>query len=84
MGDMGELFNAMKARTKEHRRTMLAKADTTGWTKHTDWHYSCQFSGDRVDWWPSGGKAQYRGRMVYGHRKVAALITRLTAAQEKK
>jgi hypothetical protein len=81
MGDMGELFNAQRKATKQHRADMLAKADTTGWTRHTEWHYSRLHGPVRdaecVDWWPSGGKAKYKGRMVYGHRQVIALIARL-------
>ena len=85
MGDMGDTFNAMRAATKEHRARKLAEANTEGWTQHTPWHFSRTFNGERVDWWPSGGKAQHKGRMIYGHRKVNALIARLTAAptQEK-
>lgn len=76
MGDMAETFNAMRDATKQHRAAMLAKADTTGWTKHTEWHFSRVFNGKRMDWWPSGGKAMFDGRMVYGHRKVKALIAK--------
>lgn len=79
MGDMGEMFNAQRGATKEHRAKKLAEANTEGWTKHTEWHYSRDFNGYRMDWWPSGGKAQFMGRMVYGHRKVAAAIARLKA-----
>jgi len=79
MGDMGELFNAQRAATKAHRAKMLAKANTEGWTKHASWHYSREFNGKRMDWWPSGGKAQYAGKMVYGHRQVNALISKLQA-----
>ena len=78
MGGMGDLFNSMKQANKEHRAKMLEKAVTTGWTKHTDYHFSRYFGGCRVDWWPSGGKAKYKERMVYGHRKVATLVARLT------
>ncbi|MEG0181979.1 MAG: hypothetical protein RR704_00785 [Stenotrophomonas sp.] len=84
MGDMGDTFNAMKAATKEHRAEMLAQADTTGWEELTEWHFRRQFGKTRVDWWPSGGKAQVfeKGsgrppRMIYGHGRVAALITKL-------
>jgi hypothetical protein len=77
MGDMGEVFNSMKQATKEHRAKMLDVADTEGWTKHTEYHFSRIFSGERIDWWPSGGKAKYRGKMVYGHRKVNSLIVKL-------
>ena len=81
MGDMRELFNAQKAATKQHRRDMLAKANTARWTRHTEWHYSRLCgpvrAAERVDWWPSAGKAMYEGKMIYGHAKVNALIERL-------
>lgn len=77
MGDMAEIFNAMREATKKHRAEMLASADTEGWTKHTSYHYSRIFNGERIEWWPSGGKAKYRGSMVYGHRRVNRLIARL-------
>ena len=76
MGDMGDTFNAMKESTKQHRKDMLAKADPAGWTQHTEWHWSRMVGSKRLNWWPSGGKAQFDGRMVYGHRKVAALIAK--------
>lgn len=85
---MGELFNAQREATKAHRAEMLSKADTTGWTQHTEWHFSRVFTGGgRVDWWPSAGKAQHKGRMIYGRRKVAELVRRLsglTMAQVEK
>ena len=74
---MGDFFNAMRKNTRAHRAKMLSKANTDGWHQHTPYHYSRVFSGKRIDWWPSGGKAQYDGRMVYGHRKVNALINSL-------
>jgi hypothetical protein len=77
MGDMGDDFRAMQARTKEHRANMLAKADTSGWTQHTEYHYSRLFNGERMEWWPSGGKAKFRGKMIYGHAKVNKLIAHL-------
>jgi hypothetical protein len=77
MGDMGDTFRAMDAATKAHRAEMLAKADTTGWTRHTEWHFSRYFGRDRMEWWPSGGKAKWRGKMVYGHRRVNDLIAKL-------
>lgn len=76
MGDMGELFNAQREATKRHRAEMLAKAETTGWTQHTEWHFSRVFNGKRMDWWPSGGKAMFNGRMIYGHRNVNAMISK--------
>lgn len=87
MGDMGETFNAMKAATKEHRATMLDKADTEGWEALSPHHFRRVFGTTRIDWWPSGGKAmvwrngQKQGRMVYTHRKVNALIAQLKAGE---
>lgn len=79
MGDMGELFNAQREATKLHRAEKLARANTEGWTRHTEWHFSRTFpGGGRVDWWPSTGKASHKGKMVYGHRKVAELIRKLS------
>ena len=82
MGDMGDIFNSMKAATKEHRAKMLEAADTTGWTRHTDYHFSRMFGDERMEWWPSGGKAKYKGRMVYGHKKVNALVDKLIAERK--
>lgn len=77
MGDMGEAFKAQREATKNHRARMLEQANTKGWTKHTAWHYSRMFSGKRMDWWPSGGKAKYEGKMIYGHVNVNAKINKL-------
>lgn len=77
MSDMGEMFSAMRGATQQHRREMLAKADTAGWHCHTEYHFSRVFDGERMDWWPSGGKAQFKGQMIYGHRRVNALIAKL-------
>jgi len=76
MGDMGDIFNEMRANTKAHHAKMLAAANTEGWVKHTEWHYSKTASGHRMDWWPGSGKAQLDGRMIYGHHKVNAAIKR--------
>lgn len=77
MGDMVEIFHAMREGKRQHRAEMLAAADTEGWTRHTEWHFSRTFAGKRMDWWPSGGKARYDGKMVYGHARVNALIDKL-------
>jgi hypothetical protein len=79
MSDAGELFRTQAEATKRHRAEMLAKADTSGWTRHTDFHFSRYYGRDRIEWWPSGGKAKFKGRMVYGHRKVNELIARLNS-----
>lgn len=81
MGDMGDLFNSMKTQKKEHRAKMLTQANTVGWTRHTEYHYSRDFNGKRMNWWPSAGKAQLNGKMIYGHIKVNAKIKQLIEAE---
>lgn len=83
MGDMGDIFNAMRSDKQRHRAEMLSKADTTGWTQNTPWHFSRVFGGRRMEWWPSGGKAMLDGRMIYGHRKVNKKIAELAALEPK-
>ncbi|QZI85859.1 hypothetical protein CPT_Suso_056 [Stenotrophomonas phage Suso] len=82
------VFRALAQQNKEHRAAMLAKADTTGWQQLSPYHYRRWFYDTRVDWWPSGGKAQVftKGsgqppQMVYGHRRVAALVERLKGVE---
>lgn len=85
MGDMGDDFRAMREETRKHRRAMLKKANTEGWTQHTEWHFSRVINGERVEWWPSGGKAKIKGRIIYGHQKVNAMLAKmLNQSKEEK
>lgn len=85
MGDMGDIFNGMKDAAKVHRFEMLARADTTGWKRHDEYHFSRKFGGKTLHWWPSGGKAMWNGgTMIYGHRKVNTLILDLLASETRK
>lgn len=79
---MGDTFREMTKQKKLHRANMLAKADTTGWTQHTEYHYSRIYNNNRIDWWPSSGKAQYKSKMIYGHNKVNKLIKDLNNPKE--
>ena len=72
-----EFWRDYKAAVREHRHKMLGAANTEGWTAHTTWHFSRTFAGHIFDWWPSGGKARYRGRMTYGHSRVNSKIKQL-------
>jgi len=49
MGDMGEVFNAMREADKERRERNLNKFDPTGWNRHTEYHFSRQLNGKRID-----------------------------------
>ena len=63
-----DLWGALKRRKKEKfnadRDAFLAQAvkdDDGGWTKHTDFHWSRTINGERLDYWPSRKKFQWRG-----------------------
>ena len=66
MGDMGEVFNAMREMDAERRSRNLAAADPTGWTIHTEYHWSRDLGGSRLDYWPSRNKFQWRGKVMTG------------------
>ena len=65
-GDMGELFNERREQDRERKARNLAAADPTGWTQHTAYHWSRELQGDRLDYWPSRNKWQWRGRIYTG------------------
>ena len=66
MGDMGEIFNAMRQHDKERRERNLKAADPTGWTIHTDVHWSRDLAGSRLDYWPSRNKFRWKGKTHCG------------------
>jgi hypothetical protein len=51
---------------KQRRNNNRASADQTGWTVHTDHHWSMMLNGKRLDYWPSRNKFQYSGRVMVG------------------
>lgn len=66
MGDMADDFRFMKARDRERKTRNLAAADPEGWTQHTEYHWSRDLAGSRLDYWPSRNKFQYQGRVMTG------------------
>ena len=66
MGDMSEVFNPWKKYKKTKRRENLEKADSTGWSKHTEYHWYRELNGSRLDYWPSTKKWQYQGKVMNG------------------
>ena len=66
MGDMREVFDDMRQHDRERKARNLAKADPSGWTVHTDYHWSRDLNGKRLDYWPSKNKFQYDGRIMCG------------------
>ena len=73
MTDRDLVWDALKEHGKEKfdrdRATFLAKAkkdDDGGWTKHTEYHWSRTVKGERLDYWPSRKKYQYKGKVKRG------------------
>ena len=66
MGDMGDLFRDMREMVRERRENNLANADPTGWTVHTEHHWSRDLDGERLDYWPSRNKFRWKGRTMTG------------------
>ena len=66
MGEMGEIWRALKASDARRKQKNLEKADLTGFTKHTEWHYSCALQGDRLDYWPTKNKWRWRNQNYHG------------------
>jgi hypothetical protein len=81
MGDMGEIFNAMRERDKERRHRNLEAADPSGWTVHTSVHWSRELAGHRLDYWPSRNKFRWKGKTHCGD--VDGFIRNRTPATPK-
>ena len=69
MGDMGEIFNAMRESDKARRHKNLEAADPSGWTIHASTHWSRDLNGHRLDYWPSRNKFRYKNRTYTGDVK---------------
>jgi hypothetical protein len=73
MSDRDPIWDALKDRAKnkfDADRTMFLNQavakDDGGWTKHTQWHWSRMVNGERLDYWPSRKKYQWRGKIQRG------------------
>lgn len=84
MGERDPIWDDLKEYTRAKfaadRARFLADAearDDGGWTKHTPHHWSRNVVGERLDYWPSRKKFQFRGRVRRGD--VYALIAKLEA-----
>ena len=66
MGDMREVFDAMKDWDRARKVKNLAAADPTGWTIHTEFHWSRDLAGHQLNYWPSRNKFQWRGKVMTG------------------
>lgn len=76
------LWDALKAHKKQKfdedrdRAMVTALAEDDGkWMKHTEYHWSRQVNGKRLDYWPTRKKYQWQGVVKRGD--VMAFIKRL-------
>ena len=69
MGDMGDVFRDMREMNKKRKERNLENADKSGWTEHSEYHWSRNLNGKRLDYWPSRNKFQYEGRVMCGDVK---------------
>ncbi len=68
MGDMGEIFRGMTEadRQRRYRNLDKAKESKLPWIKHTEWHWSLDLCGDRLDYWPTKNKFRWRRHTYQG------------------
>jgi hypothetical protein len=66
VSDLGEDFKAMKDHYQKVRHERARTEDPTGWTQHTQWHWSRKLNGVRLDYWPSRQRFRYGGRTMSG------------------
>jgi len=71
--DRDSLWDALKehstAKFDADRAKFLSDAvtgDDGKWTKHTEFHWSRTVNGERLDYWPSRKKFQWRGKVSRG------------------
>lgn len=78
-----EIYDIMKEHSKSKfdadRTRFLADANHPdnndgGWYKHTEFHWSRDIDGDKLHYWPSRKRWQYRGRVSRGLKGMYALI----------
>ena len=68
--DAREKFNSDRAKFLNE----ALESDDGGWTKHTPWHWSRMVNGDRLNYWPSRKRWQYRGRVQRGLKAMHGLL----------
>jgi len=88
------MWDALRAHKRKKfdadRARFLADAqasDDGGWTKHTEFHWSRMVNGERLDYWPSRKKFQFRGKVKRGDVMAivrAAKESYIPAADEKR
>lgn len=73
MSDRDPIYDALKEISREKfdadRARFMSQAeaeDDGGWHKHSQHHWSRMLNGERLDYWPSRKKYQWRGKVRRG------------------
>ena len=66
MGDMREVFDDMREHSRRRRQRNMEAASPEGWTIHTEYHWSREIRGRRLDYWPSKNKWGFEGKIFQG------------------
>lgn len=66
MGDMREVFDDMREHKKRRHKRNLESANDTGWTKHTEYHWTRMLNDARIDYWPTRNKWRFLGKTYTG------------------
>lgn len=66
MSEMGYYFREWNAVKKARREANIAAFDPSGWTQHTEYHFSRIVAGKLLNYWPSRKCFQYAGKVMYG------------------
>lgn len=79
--DRDPIYDALRAHSKAKfgadRARFLQEAvanDDGKWTKHTPHHWSRAVNGERLDYWPSRKKFQWRGKVLRGLKAMYSII----------
>ncbi|MEO1042349.1 MAG: hypothetical protein AAFX52_08665 [Pseudomonadota bacterium] len=65
--EMGEMFNAIRARRKKEKEARRDAFDPgPEWTRHCDTHYSRDLLGTRLDYWPGTTRFRWCGKSRHG------------------
>lgn len=66
MGDLSDDYKYMKELNNDRKKRNIESASRDGWNLHTEYHWSRELNGKRLDYWPSRNKFQYDGRVMCG------------------
>lgn len=66
---MAEYYRSMDQWKAQDKAFRLSIANTEGWERYSDYHFSRTFNDKLAYWWPSTGTLIYNGKRYYGHTR---------------